>query len=138
VQLSLGSILPQWESRPFEEELALCQRYYQKSFNIGTVPAQNAGTAGAKGLVQAVGAAAAMGGNHIQFPTTMRATPTTLTSYNPSAANAFPYNVTAAASWTALTFLAQGMSGVLVTGTTAAGSAAGQVSYVHWTMDAEL
>jgi hypothetical protein len=138
VQLSLGSILPQWESRPFEEELALCQRYYQKSFNIGVVPAQNAGTAGAKGLVQSVGASVSMNGNHIQFPTTMRATPTAWTFYNTSAANAFAYNASVAASWTLTTIVASGMSGGLVSGTTAPGSAAGQTNYVHWTAEAEL
>jgi hypothetical protein len=138
VQLSLGSILPRWESRPFEEELALCQRYYQKSFNIGVVPAQNAGTVGAKTLVQSVGAALSMGGNHIQFPTTMRTAPTTLTSYNPSAANAFPYNTSTASSWSSCTFSGAGQSGTGIGGTTAAGSTAGQGSYIHWTAEAEL
>jgi hypothetical protein len=137
VQLYVGSSTPSWESRPFGEELQLCQRYYQKSFNIGVVPAQNAGTAGAKGLVQSVGAAVSMNGNHIQLPTTMRATPTAWTFYNTSAANAFAYNSSVAASWTSTTIVASGMSGGLVSGTTAPGSAVGQTNYVHWTADAD-
>jgi hypothetical protein len=143
VQLSLGSVLPQAEARQFGTELTLCQRYYQKSFNtggsgIGTAPAQNAGNAGAKGLIQAVGSASVMGGNHIQFATTMRAVPNTLTSYNPSAANAFAYNTSTGTSWTVTNFAYAGTSGVIVGGTTPAGSAAGQTNYVHWTAEAEL
>lgn len=32
------SIVPPWQNRPWEQELALCQRYYEKSYNQATVP----------------------------------------------------------------------------------------------------
>jgi hypothetical protein len=45
VQLEAGSVATPFERRPFGTELALCQRYYQKSYNILDVPgtATNAG-----------------------------------------------------------------------------------------------
>ena len=39
VQLELGSVATPFEHRSYGEELALCQRYYQKSYDINTVPA---------------------------------------------------------------------------------------------------
>jgi hypothetical protein len=38
VQLEKGSTATEFETRPFAEELALCQRYYQKSYNINVAP----------------------------------------------------------------------------------------------------
>jgi hypothetical protein len=38
VQLEVGSNATSFEYRPYGTELALCQRYYEKSYNIGTVP----------------------------------------------------------------------------------------------------
>jgi hypothetical protein len=38
VQLEKGSTATSFDYRPYGTELALCQRYYEKSYNIGTVP----------------------------------------------------------------------------------------------------
>jgi hypothetical protein len=38
VQLEVGSVATPFERRPFGMELALCQRYYAKSYEIGTAP----------------------------------------------------------------------------------------------------
>lgn len=38
VQLELGSVATPFEFRPFGEELALCQRYFEKSYPLATVP----------------------------------------------------------------------------------------------------
>jgi hypothetical protein len=38
VQLEKGSTATEFEYRPFAEELALCQRYYQKSYNTNVAP----------------------------------------------------------------------------------------------------
>jgi predicted acyltransferase (DUF342 family) len=38
VQLQVGSVLPRWESRSYSEELAMCQRYYQKSYAPSVIP----------------------------------------------------------------------------------------------------
>ena len=39
VQLELGKVATPFEHRSYGEELALCQRYYEKSYNQGTAPA---------------------------------------------------------------------------------------------------
>jgi len=39
VQLEVGSTATSFDFRPYGTELALCQRYYEKSYDIGTVPA---------------------------------------------------------------------------------------------------
>jgi hypothetical protein len=38
VQLEKGSTATSFDYRPFGTELALCQRYYEKSYSLGTVP----------------------------------------------------------------------------------------------------
>lgn len=86
VQLEAGSTATDFERRPYGTELALCQRYFFKTFSQGTAPAQNAGIDGAILVVPAGGGS----GWHIFnlfFPVTMRASPT-ITTFNTSAANA--------------------------------------------------
>ena len=41
LQLEEGSVATDFEHRSFGEELALCQRYFCKSFNLGTTPAND-------------------------------------------------------------------------------------------------
>ena len=41
VQLEVGSTATSFDYRPYGTELALCQRYYEKSYDIGTVPGTN-------------------------------------------------------------------------------------------------
>jgi hypothetical protein len=48
VQLEKGSTCTDIERRPFADELALCLRYYQKSYDYSVVPGSNAST----GMVQ--------------------------------------------------------------------------------------
>jgi hypothetical protein len=43
VQLEEGTVATPFEHRPYGLELSLCQRYYEKSFNLNTVPANNTG-----------------------------------------------------------------------------------------------
>jgi hypothetical protein len=38
VQLEIGSIATDFENRLLNREIALCQRYYEKSYDLGTVP----------------------------------------------------------------------------------------------------
>lgn len=82
VQLERGSTATSFDFRPYGTELALCQRYYWKTFPIATAPAQNIGRVGSMiglgvgGVLNAVA----------NFPVTMRATPT-ITTFNTSAAN---------------------------------------------------
>jgi hypothetical protein len=41
VQLEKGSVATPFEVRPYATELALCQRYYEQSYSIGTVAGTN-------------------------------------------------------------------------------------------------
>ena len=43
VQLEEGPVATPFEHRPFGLELSLCQRYYEKSFSLGTTPANGTG-----------------------------------------------------------------------------------------------
>jgi hypothetical protein len=85
VQLEVGSVATPFERRQYGTELALCQRYYWKSFPQGTAPAQNAG---ADGAIAVSTSATSTFATSVTFPVLMRATPGTITTYNPSAANA--------------------------------------------------
>ncbi len=83
VQLEVAGNASPFKHRSIGEEIRLCQRYYCKTFDIGTTPAQNLGVNGslvnesdASGFVSAV----------FTYPVEMRSTPT-ITTYNPSAAN---------------------------------------------------
>jgi hypothetical protein len=44
VQVEPGPVATPFERRPLGTELALCQRYYEKTFDINTAPANNLGT----------------------------------------------------------------------------------------------
>ena len=41
VQLEASAVATPFEFRPFAQELALCQRYYEKSYNLADAPASN-------------------------------------------------------------------------------------------------
>ena len=84
VQLEPGSTATPFERRSFGQELALCQRYYAKTYSQGTVP----GTATDTGAITsaAYSAIAYASAGTWQFPVTMRAT-ATVTLYSTVNAN---------------------------------------------------
>jgi hypothetical protein len=92
VKLEIGAAATQFDRRPLSLEMLLCQRYYRKTFPDGTAPAQNAGTPGALSTIAASTTAGALG-LFWPFSEPMRAAPT-VTTYNPSAANANWRNTT--------------------------------------------
>jgi hypothetical protein len=81
VQLEAGSVATPFERRPFGTELALCQRYYQKSFPQATAPVNNSGFAYIQTTLK-YGSANAEPQVQIVFPVAMRAAPSA-TLYNP-------------------------------------------------------
>lgn len=82
VQLEVGSVATPFERRLYPQELAMCQRYYEKSYDYGTAP----GTAGAvttNGSMKATQTAAPYQSTwQVQFKVTKRTAPT-FTVYNP-------------------------------------------------------
>ncbi|MDX2074712.1 MAG: hypothetical protein SFX19_10190 [Alphaproteobacteria bacterium] len=85
-QLEPGTVATPPEIRPFPIELAMCQRFYAKTFDYSVAPAQNAGRLG---VITGTGIG---GGGNTQmgwrFPVQMRTSSQTITTYNPNAANA--------------------------------------------------
>jgi hypothetical protein len=72
VQLEKGSTATSFDYRPYGTELALCQRYYEKSYDIATVP----GTATTFGHVVASVGSQTYGRAGTAFKVTKRAVPT--------------------------------------------------------------
>jgi hypothetical protein len=131
VQVEEGLSPSAFEQLPTSVVLERCQRYARKSFDLATAPAQNVGSVvGAAFAVSHV--AAAVFGTRVQIER-MRATPT-VTTYNPSAANANWRDTTNGADRT-VTVGDQSECGFTLTG--AAGAAAAS-NYIHWLATAEL
>ena len=86
VQLEKGSTATSFDYRPYGTELALCQRYYVKTFPQATAPAQNAGNTGALEVVgQATNTLFTV---NWMLPVEMRDTPSTVTTFSTNAASA--------------------------------------------------
>jgi hypothetical protein len=87
LQVEYGSKATPFETATgtIQGELALCQRYYQKSFAQSTAPATNAGR-NSSFENYAIQAAGAFGLSFVRLPIVMRVAPT-VTIFNPSAAN---------------------------------------------------
>jgi hypothetical protein len=89
VQLEVGTVATSFDWRPYGTELALCQRYYQKSYPMSVVPATaySGGTAGTyfgsgTSAVQAVAT---------RFSIVMRSTPTVVLYDGVGTANRMQY-----------------------------------------------
>jgi len=135
MQLEAGGVATPFERRPNVMELSLCQRYYEKSFGVGTTPAQNSGNVNNISSGLALGAASAFQ-VFVPFKVPKR-TNATATLYNPSAANAEARDTVAGADCSGTTASFHSVNGRIF-GTSAAGSALGNVISVHWAADAEL
>jgi hypothetical protein len=81
VQLEKGSVATAFDYRPYNTELAMCQRYFESCFPIGTAPASNLGTMGGTLLAGASDGSSIYGFSSFKVP--KRATPT-MTLYNTS------------------------------------------------------
>ena len=130
VQLELGSVATPFEYRPFAEELVLCQRYYEKSYDLGVAP----GTSTVVGEVVLVGCGAAAY-PMIDFKVTKRIAPTACKLYSTvTGAVDNVRNLTTAGDVGATSLVASGQQsffGALI-------STDLQIYAYHWTADAEL
>lgn len=137
VQVELGSVPTPFETYPLPILLALCQRYYEKSFLFATTPAQNTGTGtGEYCFTAAVAGAATERAPSVPFKVTKRAAPS-ITLFNPSAANGQVRDTTAGADCSVANASGVSDAGFLLSCTGAAGTLVGNRLGVHWVAEAD-
>jgi hypothetical protein len=96
VQLEKGSTATSFDYRPYGTELALCQRYFESCFPIGTAPASNAGYFGASLMAGSSNGSSLLGGQ--PFKVTKRTAPSVTFYRVDSTGNAFDNGGTAVTS----------------------------------------
>ena len=138
VQVEKGSTATSFDYRPYGTELQMCQRYYESTFPIGTAPAQNTSAINALRISQTAAAAAPSRGFTWLYKVTKRDTPSTITSYNPSAANVNVRNNTRTNDATISSVNGLGGMGVIFSFTGSTGSAVGDDNGISFSADAEL
>jgi hypothetical protein len=95
VQLETGTTATDFENLQYGQQLALCQRYYEKSYNQSTVP----GAASTNGAASSVSSTSApTQGNGVSFTVTKRAAPTMVIYNAVTGAVGYSYRVSDAAS----------------------------------------
>ena len=133
VQLEKGSTATSFDYRPYGTELQLCQRYFEKSFEQGTAPANGPNTTSLfrnNNMMTGWSINNSIGGMMVKWSVTKRASPT-VTPYGNSnghwsAAGSFGVNATAYNPFDA---------SMVVNQQQAVGQ---QLVYGHWTASAEL
>lgn len=134
VQLEAGSVATPFERRPYGTELALCQRYFAKTFPQTTAVAQNANESGALDCpINPTAGTAGLLWTQWVYPVIMRASPT-ITTFNPGAANSNWRNSAGSGDLTAST----GQQSDRAVQVRAANVLSGQGAYIHLTASAEL
>jgi hypothetical protein len=132
VQLEAGPSATPFERRHFATELAMAQRYYQKSYAMGTAP----GTASSAGNVMNNVYSSGFGvDTFVPFRVAMRATPT-VTLYSPNngaTGNCYDYSATVNRTATAVGASTTGFYGAMTGGTTV-----GARQSFEWAADASL
>ena len=128
VQLEVGEQATPFEHRSFGEELALCQRYYEKSYNQADAPATTDSTNSLGRQIDD----GAIQRNGIDFKIIKRANPT-VTIYNPSTGSTGSIRTNANVDYSATVF-AIGENRAIVYYT----PASGEFLFFHFTAEAEL
>ena len=133
VQLEKGSTATSFDYRPYGTELALCQRYYEKSFNMNVAPAQNTGSGGGAMVAPIHSSTADTCMNCVQFAVRKRSSPTVVT-YNPYAVGA-GWSRSGSSNYGAVAnSVGESTLGIRCSGTPAINGAL----QIHWTADSEL
>jgi hypothetical protein len=125
-----------FEVEPITETIDRTQRFLQQSFDVGTAPVQNAGLNTGETRWRAWSAGAAQAGIIFPLRRVMRAAPG-LTFYNPAAANAEARNIDDSADCSGTTGTGYKHQ-ILISTTSNAGCAVGEVIGVHWRANARL
>ena len=139
VQLEKGSVATPYEILPYATELALCQRYFCKTFPYGTAPAQAAGQTGSL-IVQGAAVTTFISGGQTpfavtwQFPVEMRANPA-VTTYSTNAATANWFDQAGADLTASTTNIGTRTASIYMSGGT---TAVGRNALIHASANAEL
>jgi hypothetical protein len=135
VQLEAGPSATEFELRPIGTELALCQRYYQKTYELGTAPA----TVTTVGAINYIAMGAYQDLND-RLMVEMRAAPGTVRIFNPATGTAGEVrNYSNSTNYAATINSGAGQTSSKQTmfRTTVPASSANELTY-HLTVDAEL
>ena len=136
VQLEIGTSATPFERRLYNQELANCQRYYEKSYDIGTVPGTNTDVGIVSTTVNSLPAGADSWPNPIRFQVSKRSAPTI--SIWDRAGNASKYSSYVSPTWSnnfgSITIITTGQNGCYFT----SGATNGFNTNVHYTASAEL
>ncbi len=138
VQLEEGPVSTPFELRPLAQELALCQRYYEKSFASGLpVKANNGTNTCISTFTQVPAGNTGQYGMTIGFLVQKRVQPT-VTAYSPADSSNQVWNQTISKACTGT--LLQGVTdrSISFATVTPVGSAPGQTLQLEWTADAEI
>jgi len=116
----------------FHETLRYARRFFDKSFNYGTAPIQNAGlTTGEQRWHANIAGAVSNFSPTISLKETMEGVPS-IVLYNPAVANAQVRNVTDSADHSASSAINISERGFIITSTGVAGTAVGEQLAAHW------
>lgn len=130
VPAATGYVASDFERLNFQEQLALCQRHYWKSFSYGIAPAAAAGTATGEFHWMSTGTATQNTGMEIRNPVPMRVTPT-ITYWNPQAAGNQIRNLGLGTDCTGTSFNYANANGNLVSGIAPVSTIAPNYMAVH-------
>lgn len=133
VQFEIGNKATAFENRSFGVELALCQRYFCKTFDYDIAPAQNAGRYGS---LLAIGASTGKFGYSWAYPKTMRSRPE-ITTYNPNASNSDARN-TGDSTDEPVTVSENGHESCIISSTSLDATHADDILLLNCTAEAEL
>src|SRR5512143_1796621 len=137
VQFEEGPLPTAYELLPFDVVMLRCQRYFEKSFAIGTAPASAVGVDTGEWRITAIQAGAVVLRAYQTFVVRKRIASAPVTIYNPVAAGSQARDQIAAADCTA-TSVAAYENALKFICTQPAGTAVGNPIIAHWTCDAEL
>jgi hypothetical protein len=134
IQLEPGSVVTPFMHRPFPEELALCQRYYEKSYDVITAP----GTVSADGFIRHLAADTVKfydwGNTWYKVEKRTSVSPTFYSFYNTNIAGVWSREGTGDVAMTPYPANAKGFGAYSSGG----GLTAGNNYLAHWACSAEL
>jgi hypothetical protein len=140
VQLEVGTIATPYEFLPMSQEMSLCERYFQKSFQSGTAVSQNSGVyRGAVCYVVQSSGSGPIPSSIVKLRERMRTNPT-VTFYSPAASTSKWYNrgAVAESGLCEIPYNEPSDSGFTIYNIQIGSDALNNSTYVHWSADAEI